>query len=345
MPRELRTHIPGAMTYVVLRSANGAPIFRGDAERHEFFRRLPLTLHKTRSRLHAVCLTDNDVRLLIEVSEVPLGRFVQHLCSYYSRWVHQRREESGNLFHQRYGSVTIEDQSLIPIVIRHIHRSAQTAGMSPDLGSYVWSSYRAYFGREPVVWVTTQYGRSPSARSRAKRGRDTTWPPQPEGYIPGDAEFVRWLTLRQRETVKPATLEEIVAATCSRLQIEERALVSAARARYLSLARALVTWHARRAGVATLTEAALRLHRDPSTLFDGCRRYEKLYPDLFGMGLETFVRSAPGSFSERSVRKVPPQGRASGRLVLGPTSRGGHGPAPAIVRSNARQRPAANKTG
>jgi hypothetical protein len=59
-------------------------------------------------------------------------------------------------------------------------------------------------------------------------------------------------------------------------------VLSPSRRRELALARALITWRATRAGVATLSEVARRLGRDPSTLFVGMERYRTLRPDLFG---------------------------------------------------------------
>ncbi len=50
-----------------------------------------------------------------------------------------------------------------------------------------------------------------------------------------------------------------------------------------------MTWHATRNGVATLTEVARRLDRDPSTLFVAMERYRIDRPDLFTQSMAGLI--------------------------------------------------------
>jgi putative transposase len=341
MAHAARTHVPGGLAYVVLRTKTGAVpggdagkcIFLDDAERQEFLRRLPLALDAAHVRLHGFCLTDGDVRLLLEVSDTPLGKCIQHVCSYFAHWANRRRGQAGHLFRQRYRAVPLTDRSIVPDVIRHIHRSALAAGLTRELDDYVWSSHRSYIGAANLPWVTTHrvlgmfgsytdsarqlYRRYVCARNAPARAIGAPRAEAPEEFVTGDSKFIRWLVNELREDGRPATLEQIIEATCRRMQVAVGDLVSPSRLRRLSLARAVVTWQATRSGVATLVRVAGHFKRDPSTLYDGCERYRPLYPELFGIELAEFLRKATEPLIERRVRRAPRAGPSPGGTVQG----------------------------
>src|SRR5579859_4442340 len=102
MPQGSRLQMDRALHYVVLRAAEDSgwkqAIFRDVYDRQEFLRRMPDALTRTRARCHGYCLTYADVRLLLELTDLPVGKFVQQFLSYYSRWLNQRHGSSGPVF-------------------------------------------------------------------------------------------------------------------------------------------------------------------------------------------------------------------------------------------------------
>jgi len=331
MAHEIRLHRPGVLHYVVLRAVpkcrrtsgveehpQGNRVFHDDDERREFLRRLSSALAVTHVRLHAFCLTDHDVRLVLEPADTPLGKCIQYASTYFAHWINRRRGFVGHLFFARHHAIAVQDRLLLRSVIRHLHRTPLAARAARDLDAYAWSSHRCYLGIDTIPWVTTHrilgmFGLDPSyARSvyhryvtvRGRPGIQSTMSRSrpPEEFCGGDGMFIRWLTLQLREEQRPATLEQIVQATCQRMRVEEGDLVSPSRVRYLSLARAVVTWYATRSEVATYAQLAAYLRRDPSTLYCGRERYHRAYPELFGVDLEVFLSSAESPFSEKNTR-------------------------------------------
>lgn len=320
MARQQRIHYPGALHYVVLRAGHDPDghMFRDDDERREFLLRLSSALAVTRVRLHGFCLTAADARLLLEPSDIPLGKCIQYVCTYFSHWVNRRRRQARHLFYRRYHAVALTDRSLARLVIRHLHRTPMAARIASDWEAYAWSSHGCYLGNDSIPWVTTHrilrvFGLDPSsargvfrrylsARSAPRRDTKSLMTKPPEEFCSGDGKFVRWLILQLREDERPATLEQIVQATCQRMRVDRSDLVSTSRVRYLSLARAVVTWHATHSSVATYGQVAAYLNRDPSTLYYGSDRYRRVYPELFALTLEQYLSSSNQPFTGKEMR-------------------------------------------
>jgi hypothetical protein len=68
--------------------------------------------------------------------------------------------------------------------------------------------------------------------------------------------------------------------TC-RLGVDREHVLSNSRQREVTLARALIAWYATERRVATLSEVARYLRRDPSTLSVAVSRYRLCRPELF----------------------------------------------------------------
>jgi hypothetical protein len=96
-----------------------------------------------------------------------------------------------------------------------------------------------------------------------------------------DAEFLARLAPRRRRQPDPALLDRIIDSVCTKLDVPREQMLSPSRRRCLSLARALVAWHATCNDVATLTQVAQCFHRNPSTLCVGVERYRRTRRDLF----------------------------------------------------------------
>lgn len=85
----------------------------------------------------------------------------------------------------------------------------------------------------------------------------------------------------RRPRKKIGSIDHLIDGVARILEVARADMLSASRRRRLSLARALVTWHATHSRIATLSEVARRLDRDPSTLLAAVERYRVQRPDLF----------------------------------------------------------------
>lgn len=76
-------------------------------------------------------------------------------------------------------------------------------------------------------------------------------------------------------------MDQIIHTVSQALGVERDHVMSSSRRRDLALARALIAWFAIERRVATLTEVARLLKRDPSTLSVAITRYSVSRQDLF----------------------------------------------------------------
>jgi REP element-mobilizing transposase RayT len=291
--------VPGGVYYVVQRSNARQPIFTDAADYATFERLLSSMLVRCRVRLHAFCWETDAIHLVLQISDMAVGRLMQRLSSQYARRVHRRAGELGHLFQQRYHALLVDPDAYLLKLIRHVHLQPVRAGRVTDPGEYAFSSHAAYMGTANIPWLTTNVAlrmlaqRPEQARYAYKRLMFET-PTVEEGIaferggvddprVLGDREFMAAVPRNMRVYRSTYSLEQVIDTVSCTLGVERSEVLSRSRQRRLALARALITWYATERGVATLAEVSRRLQRDPSTLFVAVERYRTLRPELFNL--------------------------------------------------------------
>jgi hypothetical protein len=97
----------------------------------------------------------------------------------------------------------------------------------------------------------------------------------------GDDAFIAAAAGHVAPVQSQVMLDDIIACVARKQGVSLRLVLSRSRRREHVLARALITWKATQNGIATLTEVAARLDRDPSTLWTAMERYRTSRPELF----------------------------------------------------------------
>jgi hypothetical protein len=97
----------------------------------------------------------------------------------------------------------------------------------------------------------------------------------------GSQEFLDNLPRNSRTYRSKASLDQIIHTVTCRMGVERDLVLSNSRQREFTLVRALIAWYATERGVATLSEVARCLRRDPSTLSMAISRYRVRRPELF----------------------------------------------------------------
>src|SRR5262249_3928245 len=100
MSRRSRLHVPDGVYYVVQRSNARQPFFTEVSAYPAFEGLLWTMLVRCRVRAHAYCWDTDAIHLVLQVSDMPVGRLMQRLSSQYARRVHRRAGELGHLFQQ-----------------------------------------------------------------------------------------------------------------------------------------------------------------------------------------------------------------------------------------------------
>jgi putative transposase len=336
MARLQRIPSHGGIHYVLLAGDGWRPIFSDDSDREELSGVLALHAGRCGARVHAYCWTSSDARLVIETSGVSLKKVIHGVATRYAKSMNRKLGRTGRFFHDgHYLHADLNGQFRLLELVRHVHLTPVLLGLVADAAQYRWCSHRAYLALDAVPWVTTelifQMLDASSARARnAYRlfmaGRVTCdWQRQGRSSTalnrPGDAKFMSWLRRQSAQGLISVTVDEIMRAVCVKLEVDPAQLRSPSHSRLLTLARGLISWHAIRADVVSLSDVAKRFDRDPSTVYTAIDRYRKRRPELFNEPLDDLLAHSRGIFPQldRSSRLQSSAGIDSCSHPVGPT--------------------------
>lgn len=155
MPRGPRLDVPDALYHVVARGVERRPVFRDDADRDDFLRRLAVLSTEEEICVFAYALMDNHFHLVVRRGPRPLGGFMRRLLTGYSGRFNRRHQRVGHLFQNRFKSVLCDTDSYLTVLVRYVHLNPVRAGIVTDPAAYPWSSHTAYTSRRPPEWLDT----------------------------------------------------------------------------------------------------------------------------------------------------------------------------------------------
>lgn len=297
MSRPARINIPGTY-YIIQRGSKYGSIFLEPDDYVRFEALLSAMLSERKVLLHAYCWTPDAVHLLLEVETSNIGRFMQGLTSAYARQMNRRLGGNGHFFQERHSQMLIEPATYLLKLINYIHHIPVLDSVASALDVYPHTSHQAYLGVSRVPWLHT-------ATARAFLGKDHD--PQ-VGYwnlmseapavellelfeqrgrrktprMLGSADFLSNLPRPLRPPRRHKTsLDQIISNVAALRGVRREFILSKSRVHEYTLARAMIAWYATERGIATLSEVARYLSRDPSTLSCAITRYRSLHPELF----------------------------------------------------------------
>jgi hypothetical protein len=219
----------------------------------------------------------NHVHLLVQVSDVPLGKLILRIASRYARMVQRSIETTGHLFERRYHAVLVDADAYLLTLVRYIHLNPVRAAIVSDPSSYPWSSHGNYLGTRTQQWVTTRFalGLLSSELSAARRmyaeyvcrSHDDRWgegrlTPHPENcQVLGNDEFLAKVATSSRQPRARVSLDELIEECSRRFLVLPEELVSPRKNQEFSAARAWLARQAIDGRVATVSAVARRLGR------------------------------------------------------------------------------------
>lgn len=143
------------MLHVIAKSNARRRIFHRDGDFCNFlFRlRLRLRLHASQCWVHHYALMHTHVHLLIWCEDTGfLATLMKSVLVSYHHYYERTYEYHGNLWHGRYRSIVIEEESHFLQCGRYIELNPVHAGVCKDPGRYRWTSYHHYaFGRPDSI--------------------------------------------------------------------------------------------------------------------------------------------------------------------------------------------------
>lgn len=280
MPRIPRVHVPGGVYHVILRGNFRQEIFFGDLDRRRLMRLLAKGLDRYQCRVHAYCWMTNHLHMVVQVADLPLGRFVGWVASQYAKSVNKRLNRSGHLFERRYRGILVDNDAYLLQLLRYIHKNPLTARIVDNLDRYPWSSHRAYLGHYRPSFLTTDLvlGLFSSNRQRSHRayrnfmdGEDDLRVVQelciPTDKVKAASDLLPPDSLGHgHDRHEKPSLSELIAELCRAHGISEADLGTPRRTRRYAKLRAEIAIAAQRLDIATLHDVAVRFNRSDSAL-------------------------------------------------------------------------------
>lgn len=142
MPRKSRRKSATGVYHVMVRGINKERIFLHDRDKWMYMKFLCDVKEETETGLHAFCLMNNHVHLLVkENHETGLGDFMKKLSIRYAMWFNGNYNRTGHLFQDRFKSETVESERYYRVVTRYIIQNPVKAKMVTTSRDYQWSSY------------------------------------------------------------------------------------------------------------------------------------------------------------------------------------------------------------
>lgn len=150
MPRTPRKISYSGFYHVMVRGVNKEIIFRDDRDRRNFLHLLKYYKTKLNCVIHAYCLMDNHVHILIEDTNNKLGELMKNVTSVYAGEFNKKYKRIGHLFQDRFKSQCVETDFYLLRLIRYIHRNPEKAKIC-KIEEYKWSSYKEYLYGEKII--------------------------------------------------------------------------------------------------------------------------------------------------------------------------------------------------
>lgn len=272
----------------MLRGNGGNEIFFSVADRSRFLLFAQEGIERYGHRVHAFCLMDNHVHLLIQVGSTPLSNVMQNLGFRYTRYFNKKRQTVGHLFQGRFKSILVEADSYLLELVRYIHLNPVRAGMCETADQHEWSSHAAYLGSTEIAWLHTQEVLARFSRDKnqarelyaefVEKGYGEKWRKDFHhgshlGQILGTDHFADIaIKTADQGIAKPRKVMEILTAVCEVYGIEVERIYEPGNGRLYSEIRGMAAMVVQETEGLKLTTLAKELGRDLSALSKAAER-------------------------------------------------------------------------
>jgi REP element-mobilizing transposase RayT len=170
MSRPLRIGYPGAWYHIMNRGRRAEQTFEDEEDYGRFITVVREASEMWHLRVAAYCLMPNHYHLLVQTPDGNISRCMRHIDGVYTQRFNRSHSLDGPLFRGRYKSILLDADSYLLQLVRYIHRNPLRAGLADDLGSYPWSSHKAYLsGAKRWRWISKDFVLSMLSPKRAER--------------------------------------------------------------------------------------------------------------------------------------------------------------------------------
>ena len=167
--------LPGVAVHVVHRGNNRAPCFIKDEDREFYLFHLTRLLPRADCGLHAYCLMDNHVHLLVTAKAATgCAALMKAIAQLHAQYINKNYGRSGYLWESRFKSCLVQSEDYVFACYRYIELNPVRAGLARRPDEHPWSSFTANAMGQPSPLITPhdQYlslGKNPAERQAVYR--------------------------------------------------------------------------------------------------------------------------------------------------------------------------------
>lgn len=155
MPRSARIVLPGTALHIVHRANNRARCFFTDEDKAFYLFHLGRALPRSRCLLHAYCLMDNHVHLLVTPGNAEsCALLMKAAAQLYAHYFNKAYRRTGYLWEGRFKSCLVQAQHYVLACYRYIEMNPVRASITPSAADFPWSSFRANACGQPSPLIT-----------------------------------------------------------------------------------------------------------------------------------------------------------------------------------------------
>ncbi len=177
MPRKARIDAPGALNHIIVRGIEGRKIFKDNADRKSFIKRLGDILRDSQTPCYAWALIPNHFHLLLITGLTPIATIMRRLLTGHAVYFNRRHRRWGHLFQNRYKSILCQEDSYLLELVRYIHLNPLRAKQVSDLKKlehYPYCGHSVLLGHNANDWQSVDetlklFGEKMSAARRRYR--------------------------------------------------------------------------------------------------------------------------------------------------------------------------------
>ncbi len=285
MARKPRIEFQGALYHVFARGNDKRKTFLTSSDNSKYLDLIKRYKQYYDFKLYAYALMYNHVHLLIETGETPLSKIMQGLQQSYTQFFNTKYGKVGHLFQGRYKAILCEKDTYLLELVRYIHLNPIRARVTNNLSDYPWTSYFYYTKNMKDTLVDTDFVLQQFSNDKSTaRKRYTRF--IKEGLIEEHSQFLEELVdkrilgtksfvekvLESKDvtkvegTTKRVHLERIIAVICLKKNVLPRTVKSNIKIKKIVWIRKIFCYIARICFGYRLTEIALFLRIDVTTV-------------------------------------------------------------------------------
>ena len=272
MARKPRLHVPGGFYHASQRAQPSAQLFLAKEDGNRFYQLLAESQARFNCKIHGFCLTADQINLLVQIDQIPLTKIMHNLNYRYTRYLQNKHNIKGAIFYDRHRAQLFDENYYLAPLLNYMHALPVTNNIVDTPLQYLWSSARAYSGKEKFAWLQTSPGLT-QIKSQPFRVRLTD--KLIYQSILGDQNFQTKVQMLAQKKSYNIQLPLLVDEVCKQCQVTHEELIASGKNHKRSLARGILAVLSRDLPSVSLTDVSHLVARDLTTLSALAHRIEK----------------------------------------------------------------------